>query len=67
LNNAPRIQFNRIKKTKKDQEEADLAAARACPSSCTDTEIKVEISKYPASASEMLKPENYVRRRQSNR
>jgi hypothetical protein len=68
--NALRKQFNRILfflKEDEDREEADQAAARACPSSCTDTEIKVEISKYPASASDMLKPETYVRRRQSNR
>lgn len=36
----------------------NLAAARACPSSCTDTETMVDIHKYPMSASEMVKPES---------
>nr|GMC97894.1 hypothetical protein Iba_chr05dCG11390 [Ipomoea batatas] len=35
-----------------------LQTIRACPSSCTDTEIMVDIHKYPMSASEMVKPES---------
>lgn len=36
----------------------DLAAATICPNSWTDTDIKVDQSIYPASASEIVKLES---------